>query len=160
MQIILVSRHLKAARTFTIMPWHVVATLLVFLALVFSTSALFSWLSVHLRLPLIEDLLGLEADPSGQEQIQRIFRALRHEYRLVARLSQQIVTPEEYATYHDLQGVDPRADYNMDDMDILPVADPTAVTKMQQMGKASLLREMAEEALRELRLARSEGRSR
>ena len=57
MQIILVSRHLKAARTFTIMPWHVVATLLVFLALVFSTSALFSWLSVHLRLPLIEDLL-------------------------------------------------------------------------------------------------------
>jgi len=56
-QIILVSRHLKAARTFTIMPWHVVATLLVFLALVFSTSALFSWLSVHLRLPLIEDLL-------------------------------------------------------------------------------------------------------
>ena len=75
---------------------------------------------------------------------KRIFRALRHEYRLVARLSQQIVTPEEYATYHDLQGVDPRADYNMDDMDILPVADPTAVTKMQQMGKASLLREMAE----------------
>lgn len=74
---------------------------------------------------------------------KRIFRALRHEYRLVARLSQQIVTPEEYATYHDLQGVDPRADYNMDDMDILPVADPTAVTKMQQMGKASLLREMA-----------------
>jgi hypothetical protein len=56
-QIILVSRHLKAARTFTIMPRHLVAALLVFLALVFSTSALFSWLSVHLRLPLIEDLL-------------------------------------------------------------------------------------------------------
>lgn len=57
MQIILVSRHLKAARTITIMPRHVAATLLVFLALVFSTSALFSWLSVHLRLPLVEDLL-------------------------------------------------------------------------------------------------------
>ncbi len=57
MQIILVSRHLKAARTITIMPRHLVAALLVFLALVFSTSALFSWLSVHLRLPLIEDLL-------------------------------------------------------------------------------------------------------
>lgn len=57
MQIILVSRHLKAARTITIMPRHVVATLLVFLTLVFSTSALFSWLSVHFRLPLIEDLL-------------------------------------------------------------------------------------------------------
>jgi murein DD-endopeptidase MepM/ murein hydrolase activator NlpD len=57
MQIILVSRHLKAARTVTIMPWHLLAALLVFFALVFSTSALFSWLSVHLRLPLVEDLM-------------------------------------------------------------------------------------------------------
>ena len=57
MQIILVSRHLKAARTITIMPRHVVAALVVFVALVFSTSALFSWLSVHLRLPIVEDLM-------------------------------------------------------------------------------------------------------
>lgn len=57
MQIILVSRHLKAARTITIMPRHIVAVLAVLLVLVFSTSALFSWLSVHLRLPLVEDLL-------------------------------------------------------------------------------------------------------
>ncbi len=57
MQIILVSRHLKAARTITIMPRHVLAALFVFFALVFSTSALFSWLSVHLRLPLVEDLM-------------------------------------------------------------------------------------------------------
>ena len=57
MQVILVSRHLKAARTITIMPRHLMATLFVFVALVFSTSALFSWLSVHLRLPLVEDLM-------------------------------------------------------------------------------------------------------
>ena len=57
MQIILVSRHLKAAKTITIMPRHLMAAALVFLALVFSTSALFSWLSVHLRLPLVEDLM-------------------------------------------------------------------------------------------------------
>lgn len=57
MQIILVSRHLKAARTITIMPRHIVAVLAVLLAVVFSTSALFSWLSVHLRLPVVEDLL-------------------------------------------------------------------------------------------------------
>jgi len=56
-QIILVSRHLKAARTITIMPRHLVISLLVFFALVFSTSALFSWLSVQFRLPLVEDLL-------------------------------------------------------------------------------------------------------
>lgn len=57
MQIILVSRHLKAARTITIMPRHVVATLAVSLVLLFSTSALFSWLSVHWRLPVVENLL-------------------------------------------------------------------------------------------------------
>ncbi|WP_434515183.1 M23 family metallopeptidase [Dechloromonas sp. ARDL1] len=57
MQIILVSRHLKAARTITIMPRHVLATIFALLVLVFSTSALFSWLSVALRLPVVEDLL-------------------------------------------------------------------------------------------------------
>ena len=57
MQIILVSRHLKAARTITIMPRHLVMTLAAFLAVVFITSAAFSWLSVQFRLPLIEDLL-------------------------------------------------------------------------------------------------------
>jgi len=56
-QIILVSRHLKAARTITIMPRHLVVALFAFMVLVFSTSALFSWLSVHLRLPLVEDLM-------------------------------------------------------------------------------------------------------
>lgn len=57
MQIILVSRHLKAARTFTIMPRHLVMVVAAFLVAVFFTSAAFSWLSVHLRLPIIENLL-------------------------------------------------------------------------------------------------------
>lgn len=58
MQIILVSRHLKAARTITIMPRHLVMVVVAFLMLVFFTSAAFSWLSVHLRLPVIENLLA------------------------------------------------------------------------------------------------------
>jgi murein DD-endopeptidase MepM/ murein hydrolase activator NlpD len=66
-QIILVSRHLKAARTITIMPRHIVALLAVLLALVFSTSALFSWLSVHLRLPLVEDLLRVVQQQESQK---------------------------------------------------------------------------------------------
>lgn len=57
MQIILVSRHLKAARTITIMPRHVLTVLAVSIFLLFSTSALFSWLSVHWRLPVVERLL-------------------------------------------------------------------------------------------------------
>lgn len=57
MQIILVSRHLKTARTITIMPRHVLAGLAMSFALLFATSAFFSWLSVHWRLPVIENLL-------------------------------------------------------------------------------------------------------
>jgi murein DD-endopeptidase MepM/ murein hydrolase activator NlpD len=68
-QIILVSRHLKAARTITIMPRHVVLVLAVFFALVFSTALLFSWLSVQWRLPLVENLmLSLQQQESKRIQ--------------------------------------------------------------------------------------------
>lgn len=57
MQIILVSSRLKKARTLSIMPRHVA---LAALALIFSVCLLaitFSWLSVHWRLPLVQDLI-------------------------------------------------------------------------------------------------------
>ena len=48
MQIILVSRHLKAARTITIMPRHLMIAGFVFLALIIGTSAMLSWVAGHL----------------------------------------------------------------------------------------------------------------
>lgn len=66
-QIILVSRHLKAARTITIMPRHVGFVLAFLIVLVFSTSALFSWLSVHLRLPVVEELVMSLRQREAQE---------------------------------------------------------------------------------------------
>lgn len=57
MQIIVVSRHLKSARTITIMPRHVLGTVAVFFALVLLTSAFFSMLSLHFRLPIVENIL-------------------------------------------------------------------------------------------------------
>lgn len=57
MQIIVVSRHLKSARTITIMPRHVVGAMGVFLLLVFLSSVLFSFLSLHFRLPIVENIL-------------------------------------------------------------------------------------------------------
>lgn len=69
MQIILVSRHLSAARTITIMPRHVLLVLAVFFALVLSTAILFSWLSVHWRLPIVENLiLSLQQQESRRIQ--------------------------------------------------------------------------------------------
>lgn len=73
MQIILVSGRLRAARTVTIMPRHVVLAVLLFCALVFGTSALFSWVSVHLRLPLVQDLI-LSLQQSETRQTQEVVR--------------------------------------------------------------------------------------
>jgi murein DD-endopeptidase MepM/ murein hydrolase activator NlpD len=51
------------------MPRHVVMALLALCFLVFSTSALFSWVSVHLRLPLVEDfVLSLYRSESSKAQ--------------------------------------------------------------------------------------------
>ena len=57
MQIIVVSRHLKSARTITIMPRHVLGAVAVFFAMVFLTSAFFSMMSLHFRLPIVENIL-------------------------------------------------------------------------------------------------------
>lgn len=57
MQIILVSRRLKAARTLHIMPRHLVLAAFAFVFLVLATSAFFSWLSVQLRLPVMEEMI-------------------------------------------------------------------------------------------------------
>lgn len=57
MQIIVVSRHLKAARTFHIMPRHLLLAAFGFVFLVLATSTFFSWLSVQLRLPLMEEMV-------------------------------------------------------------------------------------------------------
>lgn len=69
MQIILVSRRLKAAKTLTIMPRHLVLAVLFLVAAVFLTSAAFSWLSLHLRLPLVQDaVLSLQQRETRQAQ--------------------------------------------------------------------------------------------
>lgn len=76
---------------------------------------------------------------------KRIFRALKSEYRLLARINAETVDPAEYNAFHDNpQGqFDPAADYDDRNMDVEPVADPRSVTKMQQAAKAQTLMEWA-----------------
>jgi len=66
-QIILVSRHLKAARTITIMPRHLAIAGFVFLALVVGTSAMLSWLAGQLRVTGGDDALA-QQQQSGRAQ--------------------------------------------------------------------------------------------
>lgn len=70
---------------------------------------------------------------------KRIHRTLKHELAIIARLNSKNVTREQYANFFDNPEVDPQADYNSKDMDILPVSDPQSVTKMQKMAKAQLV---------------------
>lgn len=80
MQIILVSGRLKTAKTLTIMPRHLVMAALILVGTVFATSAAFSWLSVHLRLPLVQDLvLSLQ-----QRETQQTQEFIRNNLQLMA----------------------------------------------------------------------------
>jgi chaperonin GroES len=85
---------------------------------------------------------------------KRIFASLKREYRMLAKINAQVVTPEEYNRFHDVTGpqgqpvmFDPRKEYDLTDMDIAPVADPRSVTKMQQAAKAQLLLQLAENGM-------------
>lgn len=82
---------------------------------------------------------------------KRIFRGLKTEFQMLARINAESVSDEEYNLFHD--GVDEdgnpalfsaREDYDLRNMDIAPVADPRVVTSMQAMGRAQLLMELSQ----------------
>ena len=67
---------------------------------------------------------------------KRIYRSLSEEYKLLYRLNALYLPDEVYFSFMDDQQAVARADYAMSDMNVTPVADPTAVTTMQKMAKA------------------------
>ena len=75
--------------------------------------------------------------------VKRFFLGLTQEFKLHALLNEEHVTPEEYAEFFDVaegeQPPDPKADYDVSTMDVLPVADPTSVTKAQKIAKAQAI---------------------
>lgn len=75
---------------------------------------------------------------------KRIHRSLRQELALLAELNAENVSAEEYQKFCDDPAADPKADYNLDDMDILPVSDPQSVTKAQKIAKAQAVYSLAE----------------
>lgn len=75
---------------------------------------------------------------------KRIHRALKKELALYARLNRQFLDPAAYNAFFDGQEqFSPQQDYASDDMDIVPVTDPASVSKMQKLGKAQLIRDVA-----------------
>lgn len=70
---------------------------------------------------------------------KRIHRSLKQELGNLYRLNAIYLQPEAYFTFQDEEGVVAQADYNTDDIDVIPVSDPTVVTDMQRIGRAQFL---------------------
>lgn len=75
---------------------------------------------------------------------KRIHRAVKHELDLHARINFEHLTPEAYNAFFDgPEQYDPQADYNMADMNVTPVSDPSVSTQMQALAKSQVIAEIA-----------------
>jgi chaperonin GroES len=70
---------------------------------------------------------------------KRVYRALKQEFKLLAKLNAQHLSEEEYYTFLDQQQVVAKEDYDLASMDVVPVADPKMVTDMQRSARANVL---------------------
>jgi chaperonin GroES len=75
---------------------------------------------------------------------KRIYRALKHEFKLLFQLNAKHIDEKAYYTFQDQQEVVEKSDYDLASMDVCPVADPKMVTDMQRMTHAQLLMQIQE----------------
>lgn len=106
----------------------------------------------------VKDVLTGESQPANQpasttlaliEQGLQVFTAIqkrylrsaKHEYKRLYELNAAYLEDEVYFQVMDDQQAVGRTDYNTDDMDIVPVADPRSVSAMQRRVRAQFLME-------------------
>jgi chaperonin GroES len=70
---------------------------------------------------------------------KRIFRSLKLEFKKIYRLNSIHLDEISYFRVLDNQQAIFRKDYSMDDLDILPVADPTMASEAQRLARANAL---------------------
>ncbi len=83
---------------------------------------------------------------------KRVFRSLRREYELLADCNAKYLPDQTLAEFHDEPDeegqrtipISAKAEFTLSGMDIGPVADPRAVTKMQEMARAQLVMELSD----------------
>ena len=77
---------------------------------------------------------------------KRIYRSLTKEYKLLSKLNYEYLAPEEYFSVLDLgdERADTikNADYNPEDIDVRPSADPNVATEEQRLAKVQALFEV------------------
>jgi len=69
----------------------------------------------------------------------RIYRGLALEYKLLARLNYLYMTPKRYREILDIPDADPQLDFNSQDCDVIPAADPRYATNVQKLFMAQIV---------------------
>lgn len=83
---------------------------------------------------------------------KRIHRAFKKELEIHAEINVANVSAEEYtAFFDDVDGetgqpvpYDPAKDYDLSDMDVMPVSDPQVASRAQELARAQFLREWSQ----------------
>lgn len=75
---------------------------------------------------------------------KRIYRSLRKEYKKLFQLNGLYLNEEEYYRVLDVQESVFKADYNVTDLDVIPVADPTLSSEAQRLARIRVLWESME----------------
>lgn len=70
---------------------------------------------------------------------KRIHRAFKWELAVLRRLNRKYLDPESYFVFQDKEGVIAQQDYAEDDVDVIPVSDPTVVMDSQRLARAQYL---------------------
>lgn len=70
---------------------------------------------------------------------KRIHGSLKKELACLFRLNRLYLEPEVYFTFQDEEGQVGLDDYQVEDVGVIPVSDPTVVTDMQRIGRAQYL---------------------
>jgi chaperonin GroES len=71
--------------------------------------------------------------------VKRIHRALKAELGILYDLNRKYLNPQVYFTFQDVEGVVAQRDYASEDIDVVPVSDPTMATDMQKLGRSQYL---------------------
>jgi chaperonin GroES len=76
---------------------------------------------------------------------KRFYRSLKQEFKKLYKLNSIYLSQEEYFNVMDSQHVISVEDYNTEDVDIVPVADISAITNMQKITKAEFLQQFIDD---------------
>jgi chaperonin GroES len=78
---------------------------------------------------------------------KRIYRALKSEYGKLFKLNARYLDKNTYFTVLDTPEAIGPEDYDSEDFDVVPVADPNVVTNMQKLARAEFLNQFRDDPL-------------